>query len=78
MLFYYHIQILKLNHTHQGSPKDRHTTAANFLLTPSSHTVPHLPSLYTSTRPSYLVAPPTSRTTTKSHSKFGWICGINH
>lgn len=46
---------------YQGSPNDRHTTAAMLSVTELSHTVPHFPNLDTSKRPSYSVSPPTIR-----------------
>ena len=51
-----------------GYPSCRHTTAASFPSQPSSHTVPQLPDLYTSTRPSHGPSPLTSRTPIDSYS----------
>lgn len=42
------------------NPSWRHTTVASTALKASSHTVPHVLLLQTSTRPSRLLAPPTS------------------
>lgn len=43
-------------------PSCRHTTSASRSVHPSSHTVPHWPDKYSSTRPSLGLSPPTSLT----------------